>query len=117
MHIYTYVHISTHHCVPYGTVFILAIIVKRMTDSIEMTTPPKSTKSRNSNFSVQIQIKLKFQFQFVEIVFILPNIVERGGVHSMCVCVCLSDTHTYMSKWTLQQATMRLCVSQWTLLH
>jgi len=37
-----------------------------MTGSIEITTTPKSTKSRNTNFPVQIQIKFKAQFEFVE---------------------------------------------------
>ena len=36
-----------------------------MTDSIENTTTPKSTKSRNTNFPVQIQIKFKAPFEFV----------------------------------------------------
>jgi len=35
-----------------------------MGDSTEITTPLKSTKSRNSNPSVQIQIKPKTQFEF-----------------------------------------------------
>jgi len=36
-----------------------------MTDSTENATPPKSTKSRNSDSSVQIQIQPKFHFQVV----------------------------------------------------
>jgi len=36
-----------------------------VTVSTEHATPPKSTKSRNSNFSVPIQIKSKSQFEFV----------------------------------------------------
>ena len=36
-----------------------------MIDSIENATPPKSTKSRNSNSSVQIQIKPKSQVEFL----------------------------------------------------
>ena len=36
-----------------------------MTVSTEDATPPKSTKSRNSNVSVPIQIKSKSQFDFV----------------------------------------------------
>ena len=38
---------------------------RTMTDSTENTTPPKSTKSRNSNPAVPIQIKPKSQFEFV----------------------------------------------------
>jgi len=37
----------------------------RMTDSTDKATPPKSTKSRNSNSPVQIQIKPNFQFECV----------------------------------------------------
>jgi len=36
-----------------------------MTDSTEIATPPKSSKSRNSNSLVQIQNKPKSQFEFV----------------------------------------------------
>jgi len=36
-----------------------------MTDSIELATTPKTTKSRNSNSSVQIQMKPKSQSEFV----------------------------------------------------
>jgi len=36
-----------------------------MTVSTEITTPPKSTKSRNSNYSVQIQIKIKLHLGIV----------------------------------------------------
>jgi len=35
-----------------------------MTDSTEIATPPRSTKSRNSNSSVQVQIKPKSSFEF-----------------------------------------------------
>jgi len=35
-----------------------------MSVSTEIATPPKSTKSRNSNSSVRNQIKPKFQFEF-----------------------------------------------------
>ena len=36
-----------------------------MTDSTENATPPKSTKSRNSNSSVQVQSNSKSRFEFV----------------------------------------------------
>jgi len=40
-------------------------ILYHITHSNENDTPPKSTKSRNSNFSVHIQIKPKSEFEFV----------------------------------------------------
>ena len=53
-----------------------------MTESTEYATPPKSTKSRNSNSSVQIQIKQKSQFELVprdteKSEFL--NVVDGGG--------------------------------------
>ena len=49
----------------------------------ENATPPKSTKSRNSNSSVPIQIKPKAQFEFVlrdteNLEFL--DVVDFGGV-------------------------------------
>jgi len=53
-----------------------------MTFSTENATPPKSTKSRNTNSSVQIQIKPKSLFDFVlrdaETVEFL-DLVDFGG--------------------------------------
>jgi len=55
------------------------------TDSIEIATPLKSTKARNSNFSVPIQIKTKSLFEFVPYL----DAVDFMMLHSQWKLSCL----------------------------
>jgi len=80
-------------------------VIVRMTESIEIATPPKSTKSRNPNFSVQNQIKPRSQLSFwilvnfgegafsVETVIYTssstPCVCIVRACACMCVCVCV----------------------------
>jgi len=60
-----------------------------MTDSTENATPPKSTKSRNSNSSVHIQIKPKFELEFV------PRDAKKSEFHDLvdfgCVAILVEN--------------------------
>jgi len=65
-HKYVYLHFVCTQINAYVCKYINASSVKVcVTDSTENVTPPKPTKSRNSNSSVQTQIKPKFQYEFV----------------------------------------------------
>jgi len=79
-----------------------------MTDFSEYATPPKFTKSRNSNHSVHIQITAKFQFEFItqntkECEFL--DLVDFQDVAFSVDSVMSFDAHTHMSHDMTRQTT------------
>jgi len=88
-----------------------------MTISAENATPPKSTKSRNSNSSVQIQIQPKSQVEFVPRDTETSEFLDLAGFEGVAILVETVLPYSIKKKSLLNLAKhfrslkLKVCVS------